>query len=166
MFSSTELELTFVRVSEWSSAILCCVQDKQSKSSFATAASAILLRTHLAVPYALFPTECAAEAFAPPSRFQREYSWRVSHLSTFANADVLFISRCWDGKSVDSANHKSHVVYPSSGSFESTGPCLDAHLVRLPQVMYKVMWDTREFNDRDLWLVNGSNPFVYSMGDL
>jgi hypothetical protein len=31
--------------------------------------------------------------------------------------------------------------------------------------MYEVMWDTREFNNKDLWPVDGSNPFVYSMGD-
>lgn len=31
--------------------------------------------------------------------------------------------------------------------------------------MYEVMWDTREFNDPNLWPVDGSNPFLYSMGD-
>ncbi|KAF4633990.1 hypothetical protein G7Y89_g4122 [Cudoniella acicularis] len=72
---------------------------------------------------------------------------------------------CWDGKNVDSPDHKSHVAYPSSGTFESTGPCPSTHPVRLPQVMYEVMWDTREFNDKSLWPADGSNPFVYSMGD-
>ncbi|KAK3693141.1 hypothetical protein B0T22DRAFT_34311 [Podospora appendiculata] len=72
---------------------------------------------------------------------------------------------CWDGKNLDSPDHKSHVAYPSSGSFESTGPCPTTHPIRLPQVMYEVIWDTREFNDKSLWPDDGSQPLVYSMGD-
>ncbi|EON97330.1 hypothetical protein UCRPA7_7173 [Phaeoacremonium minimum UCRPA7] len=72
---------------------------------------------------------------------------------------------CWDGKNLDSPDHKAHVAYPSSGSFESTGPCPSTHPVRLPQVMYEVMWDTREFNDKSIWPADGSQPFVYSTGD-
>ncbi|KAK8084302.1 hypothetical protein PG997_005573 [Apiospora hydei] len=72
---------------------------------------------------------------------------------------------CWDGVNLDSPDHKSHVAYPASGSFESTGPCPSTHPVRLPQVMYEVMWDTREFNDKSTWPEDGSQPFVYSMND-
>jgi hypothetical protein len=77
----------------------------------------------------------------------------------------LWGNRCWDGKNVDTPDHKSHVAYPSSGSFESTGPCPASHPVRLPQLMYEVIWDTREFNDAALWPEDGSQPLVYSMGD-
>jgi hypothetical protein len=45
---------------------------------------------------------------------------------------------CWDGKNLDSPDHKSHMAYPASGSFESTGPCPASHPVRMPQVMYEV----------------------------
>lgn len=72
---------------------------------------------------------------------------------------------CWDGVNVDSPNHKTHVAYPESGTFESTGPCPASHPVRLPQLMYEIIWDTREFNNVDLWPEDGSQPFVYSMGD-
>ncbi|KAI0381768.1 hypothetical protein F5Y04DRAFT_270747 [Hypomontagnella monticulosa] len=72
---------------------------------------------------------------------------------------------CWDGVNVDSPDHKTHVAYPESGTFESTGPCPASHPVRLPQLMYEIIWDTREFNDVDLWPEDGSQPFVYSMGD-
>ncbi|KAG6355130.1 hypothetical protein INS49_004211 [Diaporthe citri] len=72
---------------------------------------------------------------------------------------------CWDGKNVDSPDHKSHVAYPSSGTFESSGPCPASHPVKLPQVMYEVMWDTRPFNNKADWPADGSQPFVYSMGD-
>lgn len=71
---------------------------------------------------------------------------------------------CWDGKNVDSPDHKSHVSYPQTGSFESTGPCPASHPVRLPQLMYEVMWDTRPFNDKSIWPEKGQ-PLVYSMGD-
>ena len=72
---------------------------------------------------------------------------------------------CWDGVNLDSADHKSHVAYPSSGSYESTGPCPSTHPVHLPQVMYEVIWDTRQFNDKSIWPTDGTNPLVYSMGD-
>ncbi|TVY75653.1 hypothetical protein LSUE1_G004355 [Lachnellula suecica] len=72
---------------------------------------------------------------------------------------------CWDGTSLDSADHKSHIVYPTNGTFETNGPCPSTHPMRTPQVMYEVMWGTQEFNDASLWPVDGSQPFVYSMGD-
>jgi hypothetical protein len=72
---------------------------------------------------------------------------------------------CWDGKNLDSPDHKSHVAYPATGTFESTGPCPASHPIRLPQLMYEVMWDTTQFNDKELWPTDGSQPFVYSMGD-
>jgi hypothetical protein len=51
--------------------------------------------------------------------------WRVT---------VTFPS-CWDGKNTDSPDHKSHVAYPASGTFESGGPCPASHPVKIPQVM-------------------------------
>ena len=55
---------------------------------------------------------------------------------------------CWDGKNTDSPDHKSHVAYPKTGTFESTGTCPDTHPVRLPQVMYEVMWDVSDADTR------------------
>jgi hypothetical protein len=52
---------------------------------------------------------------------------------------------CWDGKNVDSPDHKSHVAYPVTGTFESGGKCPASHPVRLPQLMYEVMWDVSDF---------------------
>lgn len=73
--------------------------------------------------------------------------------------------RCWDGVNVDSPDHKAHVAYPTTGSFETTGSCPLTHPVRLPQLMYEVMWDTTPFNDPAIWPEDGSQPFVYSTGD-
>lgn len=81
--------------------------------------------------------------------------WRVT---------VTFPS-CWDGKNTDSANHMSHVSYPASGTFESDGPCPATHPVKIPQVMYETIYDTRQFNNQADWPADGSQPFVWSFGD-
>lgn len=96
--------------------------------------------------------------------------------------------RCWDGVNVDSADHKSHVskymhpefyvptdakaflntpppAYPVGGTFEQNSPCPDTHPVKLPQLFYEIVWDTREFNDQGDWPEDGSQPFVFSFGD-
>ncbi|KAI0382461.1 hypothetical protein F5Y04DRAFT_46462 [Hypomontagnella monticulosa] len=78
---------------------------------------------------------------------------------------VITFPTCWDGKNLDSPDHKSHVAYPASGTFDSGGPCPSTHPVKIPQVMYEVMWDTRPFNDKSLWPTDGSQPFVWSTGD-
>jgi hypothetical protein len=77
----------------------------------------------------------------------------------------VFFPTCWDGKNLDSADHKSHVAFPSSGSFESNGPCPASHPQKLPQLFYETVWDTRPFNNKAEWPADGSQPFVWSMGD-
>lgn len=76
---------------------------------------------------------------------------------------TVIFPTCWDGKNVDSPDHKSHISYPQTGSFESGGPCPATHPVKIPQVMYEVMWDTPKF--KDLWPKDGSQPLFYSMND-
>lgn len=79
--------------------------------------------------------------------------WRVSvHFPT-----------CWDGKTLDSPDHKSHIGYPVQGSFESGGTCPPDKPVKVPQLMYEIMFDTGEFSSAEWW-TNG-NPFVWSNGD-
>jgi hypothetical protein len=79
-------------------------------------------------------------------------------------ANVRFPT-CWDGKTLDPPDHSSHVAYPSSGTFESGGPCPATHPVKIPQVFYEVVWDTTKFNDPKDWPLDGSQPFVWSFGD-
>ncbi|KAK9802189.1 hypothetical protein SCARD494_00122 [Seiridium cardinale] len=76
---------------------------------------------------------------------------------------------CWDGKNLDSPNHKSHVAYPVSGpaTFLSLGgACPSTHPVCIPQLMYEVVWDTKLFNDPNEWPMDGSQPFYLSTGDI
>ncbi|KAF2742890.1 hypothetical protein M011DRAFT_497200 [Sporormia fimetaria CBS 119925] len=72
---------------------------------------------------------------------------------------------CWDGVNLDSPNHMDHMSYPEHGSFESGGPCPASHPVRMPQLFYEVIWDTRPFNNKADWPDDGSQPFVWSFGD-
>ncbi|PSN71553.1 hypothetical protein BS50DRAFT_618540 [Corynespora cassiicola Philippines] len=72
---------------------------------------------------------------------------------------------CWDGVNLDSPNHRDHVAYPETGTFESGGRCPASHPVRLPQILLETVWDTRAFNNKADWPADGSQPFVWSSGD-
>lgn len=86
---------------------------------------------------------------------------------------------CWDGVNLDSPDHQSHVAYATI-PFEpyaepivtrpytpalQRGKCPETHPVHLPQLMYEIMWETQPFNKEELWNEDGSQPFVFSMGD-
>jgi hypothetical protein len=71
------------------------------------------------------------------------------------------IRRCWDGKNLDSPDHQSHMYSTTKvGTFVEAGPCPASHPVRMPQLAYETIWDTRQFNDKALWPSDGSQPFV------
>ncbi|KAK0723369.1 hypothetical protein B0T26DRAFT_750644 [Lasiosphaeria miniovina] len=75
---------------------------------------------------------------------------------------------CWDGKNLDSANHIDHVAAPTGGpaSFAVTnGKCPASHPVKIPQIHFEIVWDTRAFNNKADWPADGSQPLVLSHGD-
>ncbi|KAF2274456.1 uncharacterized protein EI97DRAFT_460045 [Westerdykella ornata] len=81
---------------------------------------------------------------------------------------VVTFPTCWDGVNLDSPDHMSHVAYAIGAKANDVGPtgtCPPSHPVVIPQVMYEVQWDTRQFNHKDLWPEDGSQPFVWSTGD-
>ncbi|KAH8892763.1 hypothetical protein GQ53DRAFT_646079 [Thozetella sp. PMI_491] len=98
--------------------------------------------------------------------------WDTDHLPKQACAggirsNIIF-PLCWDGKSLDSPNHRDHVAHPIGGapSFAVVnGTCPASHPVKIPQVMLEVMWDTTGFNNPEDWPEDGSQPFVLSTGD-
>ncbi|KAF5335393.1 hypothetical protein D9611_011707 [Ephemerocybe angulata] len=83
---------------------------------------------------------------------------------------TVYFPQCWDGVNLDPADHSSHVEHPSGTpardglQFFGTD-CPASHPVRLPLLFVEIVWDTRPFNDPALWPVDGSQPFVLSMGD-
>ncbi|KAI0388047.1 hypothetical protein F5Y04DRAFT_274902 [Hypomontagnella monticulosa] len=82
-------------------------------------------------------------------------------------SNILFPT-CWDGKNLDSPNHQDHVAYPTSGPANFLalgGSCPSTHPIRIPQLMYEVVWDTTKFNNKAEWPADGSQPFYLSTGD-
>ncbi len=62
----------------------------------------------------------------------------------------------------DSLNHKDHVAYPTTGpaNFLSLGgACPASHPVRIPQLMYEVVWDTTSSTTRQTGHSDGTQPF-------
>lgn len=72
------------------------------------------------------------------------------------------IYRCWDGKNLDSPDHKSHVAYSGQGA-SGGGACPSAFPVKIPQIMYEVMWNVSTFSDKSMWPTDGSPQLIYSM---
>ncbi|KAJ3578892.1 hypothetical protein NPX13_g1673 [Xylaria arbuscula] len=72
---------------------------------------------------------------------------------------------CWDGKNLDSPNHQDHMYNTNKGAFTPAGACPASHPVRMPQLAYETMWDTRPFNNKADWPADGSQPFVWSYQD-
>ncbi|KAH8885280.1 hypothetical protein GQ53DRAFT_878643 [Thozetella sp. PMI_491] len=75
---------------------------------------------------------------------------------------VVFPS-CWDGKNLDSPDHRSHMAYSTDGRVLATAACPSTHPVRVPQLMYEMLWDTRQFNDPK-YFGNGKQPFMTGYG--
>jgi len=76
---------------------------------------------------------------------------------------TIIFPTCWDGNNLDSPDHQSHVAYGSGSGANGGGSCPSTHPVKLPQIMYELMWNVTEFADKNLWPTDGSKPFVYSM---
>jgi hypothetical protein len=81
----------------------------------------------------------------------------------------LIFPSCWDGINLDSPDHKSHGITPSTGlmvvaypSLVDNGVCPSTHPVRLVTLFYEIEWRIQDFQDK--WY-NSSHPFVLSTGD-
>lgn len=79
-------------------------------------------------------------------------------------ADIVDTYSCWDGVNLDSTDHKSHVAYSQGGGGATGGGnCPSSHPVKVPQIMYEIMWNVTEFSDRSQWPTDSRRPFVYAM---
>ncbi|KAF8629970.1 hypothetical protein AX17_005536 [Amanita inopinata Kibby_2008] len=78
-------------------------------------------------------------------------------------AQINFPS-CWDGKNVDSDDHKSHVAFLSGGP--DSGSCSDPNFpVILPRIFMEVYWNTNQYESLRSQAMNTTQPFVFSYGD-
>lgn len=54
----------------------------------------------------------------------------------------VFFPSCWDGKNLDSANHASHMAYPSG---TDSGHCPASHPKHFISLFYEILWNTPDF---------------------
>ncbi|UNI18594.1 hypothetical protein JDV02_004851 [Purpureocillium takamizusanense] len=69
--------------------------------------------------------------------------------------EIMFPSCSKGVEHLDSENHKDHVAFPD---LVMSGTCPDTHPVRLPSLLYEVIWNTYAFK-------NKRGSFVFSNGD-
>ncbi|KAF8267410.1 hypothetical protein EI94DRAFT_1700988 [Lactarius quietus] len=69
----------------------------------------------------------------------------------------IFFPGCWDGVNLDSANHKSHMAYPSG---IDSGECPYTHPVHVVSIFYEVWYGVGPFNS-----LNDGGRFVLANGD-
>jgi hypothetical protein len=73
----------------------------------------------------------------------------------------VFFPQCWDGKNLDSANHKSHMSYPA-GTVYNGGNCPSSHPVHMVSMFFEILYDTARF---DAEWDGDKHPFVFAQGD-
>ncbi|PNS21185.1 WSC domain-containing protein 2 [Sphaceloma murrayae] len=86
--------------------------------------------------------------------FLPDKSYLDANCANGIRLELMFPS-CWNGKDLDSPDHKSHVAYPG---FVMTGTCPEGYDVKLPSLLYETIWDTYSFRDAD-------GQFMLSYGD-
>ncbi|KAI0676190.1 WSC-domain-containing protein [Trametes maxima] len=69
----------------------------------------------------------------------------------------VFFPSCWDGKNLDSPDHKSHMAYPVQAY--NTGDCPDSHPVHLVSLFYEMFVSVDQFD------YHGAGTWVLANGD-
>lgn len=69
----------------------------------------------------------------------------------------VFFPMCWNGKDVDSPDHRAHMAYPTS---YNQGNCPDTHPVRVPGVFFEAFYSVAQFPHGQ-----GTQPFAWACGD-
>ena len=59
--------------------------------------------------------------------------------------------RCWDGKNLDSPNHKDHMSHALNGS------CPASHPVPIPQITFNMRWKVTKPNEALTWRLSSDN---------
>jgi len=68
-------------------------------------------------------------------------------------SEVYFPS-CWDGKNLDSPDHRSHVAYPGVGDYNG-GVCPESHPVAIFSIFYEFFFQTKGYTDNKFAFANG-----------
>lgn len=73
----------------------------------------------------------------------------------------IFFPQCWDGRNLDSPDHKSHMAYASA----SRPGCPSSHPVPLPEITYNIHYRVTEANQPTHWRLSSdtyAGPAGYS----
>ncbi|PRP75456.1 putative WSC domain protein, partial [Planoprotostelium fungivorum] len=74
----------------------------------------------------------------------------------------VWFPMCWNGKDLDSADHKSHMHYPLNyDNNPQGGDCPNSHPVRIPGIFVEHIYSVDQFPHGD----GTRQPFVWSNGD-
>jgi hypothetical protein len=73
----------------------------------------------------------------------------------------VFFPSCWNGKELDTADHKSHMSYPNSTNYNN-GPCPSTHPLHTISLFFETLYDTNPFLNQ--W-TGSQHPFVFANGD-
>jgi hypothetical protein len=102
---------------------------------------------------------CLNYAKAPEGSLYRHYLPEKDYLDANCVNGVRFeimFPSCWNGKDLDSPDHKSHVAYPD---LVMNGNCPKGYDVRFPGLFYETIWETDAFAGK-------SGQFVIANGDI
>lgn len=85
--------------------------------------------------------------------FMPNKTYLDAHCTDGLRLELMFPS-CWNGKDVDSPDHKSHVAYPD---LVMEGTCPEGYETQLVSLFYETIWNTYAFKDVDGYfaLANG-----------
>jgi hypothetical protein len=56
----------------------------------------------------------------------------------------IFFPACWNGRDLDSVDHKSHMSYPAGQNYNN-GPCPADFPVHMISIFFEVLYDTNGF---------------------
>lgn len=106
-----------------------------------------------------------------PGLWSSPYVWKCHNdgavqstqiITTCPVGDTLELSlgfpQCWDGKNLDSPDHKSHMAYANGG-------CPPSHPVAIPEVSFHVLWPIRVAGEARYWRLSSDiagNPAGYT----
>jgi hypothetical protein len=93
----------------------------------------------------------------------KEYNGFPPRQCNTLRSEVYFPS-CWDGKNLDSPDHKSHVSYPAIGDYNG-GVCPKSHPVAILSIFYEFFFDVSAFTDRKFVFANGDTTGFGYHGD-
>ncbi|KID78291.1 hypothetical protein MBR_02739, partial [Metarhizium brunneum ARSEF 3297] len=73
-----------------------------------------------------------------------------------------FFPSCWDGKNLDSRDHKSHMAFPAVGDY-NTGVCPQSHPVAILSVFFEFFYNTGAVKDFNRWVWAMGDPTGYGL---